>query len=164
MKTCSKCKEAKPLESFPVNKKVKCGRASCCKSCGSAYIKKLYAENPDKKLAKRKQVSEWAKNNKERHKRYYPKYYARVKASPELHFKLAKSLEARARKALNNAITLGKIERMPCKICGAKGEAHHSSYDESQWLNVEWLCRIHHRAWHRLFLVDRPEASLPLSN
>lgn len=47
-----------------------------------------------------------------------------------------------------NALRLGVLERQPCEVCGAeKSEAHHPEYNRP--LDVQWLCRSHHRARHR---------------
>lgn len=63
---------------------------------------------------------------------------------------------------VNHAIRDGKLKRMPCEICGdSKSEAHHCDY--SKPLEIQWLCKAHHVAWHRLFIpentvqVDVPE-------
>jgi hypothetical protein len=40
----------------------------------------------------------------------------------------------------------GKIERQPCKICGADAEMHHPDYAKPR--EVEWLCRDHHLKHH----------------
>lgn len=49
---------------------------------------------------------------------------------------------------VQNAIRLGLLERQPCQVCGAeKSEAHHPDYDRP--LEVQWLCRKHHKAAHR---------------
>ena len=39
MKTCSKCKEAKPLDSFFRDSSENCGRRSCCRECSSKRSK-----------------------------------------------------------------------------------------------------------------------------
>ena len=36
MKTCTKCKESKELEDFPINLRMKTGRGSWCRKCGAA--------------------------------------------------------------------------------------------------------------------------------
>lgn len=52
-----------------------------------------------------------------------------------------------ARKKLSKALERGKIERLPCEICGtSKSESHHPDYDAP--LAVVWLCRTHHRQIH----------------
>ena len=40
------------------------------------------------------------------------------------------------------------LEPKPCKICGDKAEAHHEDYDKP--LEVQWLCKVHHREAHTL--------------
>lgn len=38
-KTCSKCSETKPLDSFSRERRMRCGRRSDCKGCGAGYRK-----------------------------------------------------------------------------------------------------------------------------
>lgn len=46
------------------------------------------------------------------------------------------------------AIKKGIITKTPCEICGAiEVEAHHSDYTKP--LEVIFLCRKHHREWHK---------------
>ena len=54
----------------------------------------------------------------------------------------------RARSAINHEIRVGRVERQPCEVCGSSwAEAHHEDYTRP--LDVRWLCRPHHLAWHR---------------
>lgn len=47
------------------------------------------------------------------------------------------------RAKLRRAVTAGKIEKLPCDICGSsKVEAHHQDYNKP--FDVVWLCRRHH--------------------
>lgn len=49
--------------------------------------------------------------------------------------------------AVQNALRLGLIEKLPCAVCGdPKSEAHHEDYDRPY--DVQWLCRAHHKAVH----------------
>ena len=52
----------------------------------------------------------------------------------------------RARWRLQNAIRRGRLERLPCEVCGAKAQAHHDDY--SKPLDVRWLCKLHHEQVH----------------
>jgi hypothetical protein len=53
-----------------------------------------------------------------------------------------------ADREVKGAITDGSLVRQPCETCGKlASEAHHDDY--SKPLDVRWLCRKHHRAWHR---------------
>lgn len=55
--------------------------------------------------------------------------------------------KADARRAVRNALRSGRLTKRPCWICGDdRSEAHHPDY--SRPLDVEWLCRKHHRAAH----------------
>lgn len=49
MKTCSSCKERKPLSDFPKHNGFKDGRNSKCKVCKSAQQRLHYSENGDRK-------------------------------------------------------------------------------------------------------------------
>lgn len=63
--------------------------------------------------------------------------------------------KAAAHKAVQDAVRAGRLTRQPCEVCGApKAHAHHDSYAPEHRLDVRWLCRPHHRAWHEV--NDRP--------
>lgn len=54
----------------------------------------------------------------------------------------------RATNAVNNALRLGKMIKMPCQICGnINSFAHHDNYNYP--LAVRWLCDFHHKDWHK---------------
>lgn len=51
------------------------------------------------------------------------------------------------------AIVDGEIKKQPCAVCGSqKSEAHHNDYTDPY--DIHWFCRLHHRAWHRVFLAE----------
>lgn len=54
--------------------------------------------------------------------------------------------KAKAHRAIEYAVTSGKLQRAPCVICGAKAQAHHEDY--SKPLRVIWLCHSHHVERH----------------
>ncbi|WJN63860.1 baseplate wedge protein [Erwinia phage Fougasse] len=54
----------------------------------------------------------------------------------------------RATNAVNNAIRLGRMIKMPCQTCGnTKSFAHHDNYNFP--LAVRWLCDRCHKEWHK---------------
>lgn len=55
-------------------------------------------------------------------------------------------LKHRAHNMISKAIMRGKILPMPCLVCGADAEAHHTDYDAP--LMVIWLCPPHHKEVH----------------
>ncbi len=49
--------------------------------------------------------------------------------------------------ATRSALRKGLLQCQPCAVCGnPKADAHHS--DHRRPLEVEWLCRLHHRRLH----------------
>lgn len=54
--------------------------------------------------------------------------------------------QVKAQHAVTNAIRDGRLERLPCEICGEWAEAHHTDYTKP--LDVRWLCPAHHREEH----------------
>lgn len=128
-KNCIKCGERKPLEEFYVHARMADGRLNKCKECCLDYAatRRVLSERPREidrrrwKEGKKKPTNraEWAKRNPEKYK---------------------------AQNAVSNAIRDGRLERQPCRRCGAKAHAHHADY--SKPLEVDWLCARHHAMEH----------------
>jgi len=62
------------------------------------------------------------------------------------------------------AIKLGKLKKQVCEICGdTEVHAHHEIY--SNYLNVRWLCPIHHKAIHSIFnAINKLENNIAIYN
>ena len=44
----------------------------------------------------------------------------------------------------------GELIPEPCE-CGSKDvQGHHDNYKRKYWLQVRWLCKACHDAWHKL--------------
>lgn len=89
---------------------------------------------------------------KECHSRYNKEHYRKNKhVFQERDRKYAKSsVKTKAVAAVAGAIKKGKLIRQSCEKCGAeKTDAHHDDYAKP--LEVRWLCRSHHIAWHAEF-------------
>lgn len=55
-----------------------------------------------------------------------------------------------ARSYANQYLKRGKIDRRCCRICGSPdAEMHHPNHELP--LQVTWLCRDHHLAWHEFW-------------
>ena len=63
MKTCSKCKEEKPLDAFSKDRTRADGLNYRCKTCKSAEASLRYKEDPEKVCS---QTTKWQKQNKEK--------------------------------------------------------------------------------------------------
>jgi hypothetical protein len=134
VKQCFKCNESKPLDDFYKHPAMGDGRLGKCKECTKLDVSKHYIDTHDERRAyerarfqrpeRKAKLIEYQRGMRERN----PEKYA-------------------ARNAVCNAIRDGVMERQPCEVCGdAKSEAHHTDY--SKPLDVQWLCRFHHRKAH----------------
>ena len=75
----------------------------------------------------------------------------------------ANPVKFKAKTAVNNAVKDGYLDKRPCQICGdPKSHGHHSSYDKSKWLEVIWLCPLHHKKAHRIGEALQLPPPLPL--
>lgn len=54
----------------------------------------------------------------------------------------------RAQGLVQHALRSGKLQKLPCMVCGEKAVAHHPDYDRP--LDVVWLCQPHHKQAHAL--------------
>lgn len=62
---------------------------------------------------------------------------------------------------VNKAVKAGRLDKMPCAVCGAsKVEGHHANgYEGAAALDVTWLCKTHHLIAHgrrRLYSWEKP--------
>lgn len=57
-------------------------------------------------------------------------------------------LKTNARARIRVLVYRGKLEKLPCTVCGnEKSQAHHADY--SKPLEIVWLCARHHKDLHR---------------
>ncbi len=120
MKECNTCKEVKPHDDFEPDKRKLSGCAGSCRLCRKLKYsgKERYAAQREKQLA----------------------YHKKMRVQRREVYK--------ARHDLYHAVEGGRIEKLPCEVCGEKNvEGHHEDY--SKPLEVKWLCRGHHRKLHR---------------
>lgn len=119
-KTCSKCKQSKPIELFPRQKEKSDGCHSYCKECHHAWAK-WYRSTPKDKESSRKRVKKWQADNKHKHATH---------------------------ESLHRAIRSKRVIRPNfCENCRkeCKPEAHHhKGYAREFRFDVIWLCRSCH--------------------
>ena len=174
-KVCRGCGQEKALDSFHVNRRAGDGRHTRCKDCVSAYMQTLpdsrlrgrvgrpflTDEQMQTKRCPRcgvvKALSEFSSNSSARRgvqnfcrdclpsvRRVSQK---RRWANPVSRWK------AQVRILTGYAIRLGLLIPKPCEQltstslrCRGEEQAHHDDY--SKPLEVRWLCRTHHAAYH----------------
>ena len=101
------------------------------------------------------------------HRQIHADYYRAYKAE---HYKPDGKYTKKARQeiygysaahnATKRAIKSGRLQKMPCEMCGTRNwiHAHHDDYRKP--LDVMWLCPTHHKARHA-FLRYLNENSQP---
>lgn len=130
LKRCGKCQEWLTEDRFYSSANKYDGLASYCRPCSREYTRGR-AKLPHVKATRTK----WAKGQgRQVIKRYQSKNWPKK----------------RAQLAVKKAVEAGEIVKPnSCSSCG-KGctpEGHHDDYANE--LDVRWLCRLCHRAWHR---------------
>mgnify|MGYP001576705713 CR=1 FL=1 len=94
---------------------------------------------------------EYRKRNLKKMRAYQKEYNRKWRSvngySNEEKWKKNNPIKLAAQKILRYAVKIGKIKKLPCKVCGKKRSVgHHPDY--SKPLKVIWLCHIHHREYH----------------
>lgn len=94
-----------------------------------------------------------AKYKKSRKGRLAEKKYLSSEAKKEAakRYRLRNASKIRARKLLQYAFKMGRIEKLPCEACGSEeSQAHHEDY--SKPMDVKWFCNLHHSHVHHGWL------------
>jgi hypothetical protein len=133
-KTCFKCGLHKELSEFYKHPMMADGRLGKCKEC----TKKDVAENYAKRRPEKSEYDQKRFQNPERKQKAieYARKYRQM--NPD---------RARAHRAVAYYVRTGKMQRLPCEVCGeSRSQAHHEDYGKP--LEVRWLCFRHHREAH----------------
>ena len=151
-KKCNKCHRELSLGNFYNRADSVDGKRNDCKDCHnqSGWI---YARRPEVKKRRRFHVQRYlAKgNNREKSNKRRREYHAKHKDRDyEIH-KISSDkyrVRQKARHRLRYMVSVGKIVRGLCVICGnPKTQGHHADYTKP--LDVQWLCAKHHGETHR---------------
>ena len=131
-KTCKKCNKEKPISEFYMAGTT---RDTSCKICRKLAIRKYRDANIEKVRAYDR------KRGEEEHRKALCIVNTRNRRKDPDGYIASHNAVARALKS-------GKIERLPCCMCGTteKIHAHHDDYLKP--LEVMWLCVTHHKSRH----------------
>lgn len=111
------------------------------------WKRKNYLKHREKELARKKRYHQTEKGR------------AVLYASIEK-YRTSAPLKYEARLLVRAGVRNGRVQRMPCEICGKQNShAHHEDY--SRPYDVRWLCTAHHGEVHR---KSSPTAPSSLSN
>lgn len=157
VKQCTKCDELKPISEFGKHKLGKDGLRPCCKLCHCKQSKQWSKANPlKKKLQNRIYHRENRLKNRDKqiqHGREYRKENRASEANRLREWRRANKNKHQAHIAVRQAILKGELKKQTCRICNyADTEAHHCDY--SKPLDILWFCKVHHAAWHKVFIAE----------
>lgn len=147
-KTCFKCLESLPLNSFYVHKAMADGRLNKCKNCTKKQVVIYQKLNREKVLAYDK------KRNMIPQRLDAIKAFSKTEAGKKIQRKAQQTYRhehpdrKHAHSLVFQALKNGLLNRLPCIVCGETAEAHHPDY--SRPLDVIWLCSMHYREVHRM--------------
>lgn len=134
-KQCFRCGESKPLSEFYTHPMMGDGHLGKCKECTKR----------DVRANRRIKLEQYREYDRDRFKNDPERRAAQYAYTAQLEEKYPE--KRRARHMVSNAIRDGRLIRKPCEVCGhLKAEAHHDDY--SKPLDVRWLCKDHHEAFH----------------
>lgn len=154
-KTCTKCRQTKPIEEFGVYKRSPDGHKPRCKVCYREDNNNAYAELPDdKKVTRYEKAKQWVSSHREKMtewqrswRRSHPektyqinqKYY---ESNPEI---------VQAHRAVAYAVNRKRIQPADSFVCSAcktkqaQDYHHYMGYAKEHRLDVIPLCRACHR-------------------
>lgn len=150
MKVCRGCQQAKPLEQFYAHPKMADGHLNKCIDCVKARV---YAHR-EKNIDSIRQYDR--RRSKLDHRVAARIAYMQTDKGKEVKRKACKNYKERfpityaAHIVTHNALRDGRlIRKESCEQCSSTLfiEAHHDDYTKP--LDVRWLCRACHYAWHR---------------
>lgn len=149
MKRCFKCGEEKPIQEFSIHRRMKDGHLNKCKACARDYAR-LHRKEINPSYYKPYEDSRWDRPDRVAARKAYQRTdrgrAALAIASRRFAEKYPEKRSAHC--AVANALRGGKLQRLPCEVCGTtKAHAHHDDY--SKPLVVRWLCAVHHAEHHK---------------
>lgn len=149
MKRCFKCGLELPETEFYRHRDMNDGLLGKCKPCTREDVRLNKATNREY-YRRYEQLRNLDPQRKAARAEYQKS--ARGKASADRARKMHEAREPFKRGAalmVGNAVRDGKLIKGPCIVCGfPETDGHH--FDYSKPLEVIWLCRHHHAAYHKI--------------
>lgn len=142
LKTCTKCGEAKSLADFY-------SRQAVCKVCYRSKVRANRLANIDRFRAYDRERGSRPDRIAARKSYQQTEAFKDSHAKASKKYRLTHAVKKKATTAVGNALRNGRLQKLPCWVCGAaNSEAHHPDY--SAPLAVVWLCDHHHKETHKL--------------
>lgn len=146
-KSCFKCLETKPLSGFYKHSKMRDGYLNKCIECAKADV------HANRQLRLNYYQAYDRSRGCELSRIEARKAYASTESGKAVILRgkrkwaEANPLRIAATVAVRNAVRDGRLQKLPCFVCGVAAEAHHPDY--SLPLAVSWLCDQHHKQVHK---------------
>jgi hypothetical protein len=142
-KTCFKCGETKPLDSFYKHPMMADGRLGKCAECTRADVRANRA-------ARVEYYQAYDRNrNRDPQRIFERKERERDKSAPPR--PEASPIKRAARTALGNAVRDGRLKKPPeCEICAVSDDRLHGHHEDyTRPLDVIWVCAACHAFIHK---------------
>ena len=140
MKKCKSCNKDKELSEFHKHTIAPDGLRYSCKPCRRMEAQLYNRDRPKSEASKK-----WRKNN---HDKFIAQSRRTYKRNPHKY-----SARRAVRDALrNNTLVKPSHCCINTERCNGSIDGHHPNYTKP--LEVQWLCRTHHLAWHKLFTTE----------
>lgn len=155
-KKCCECGLEKPHTDFyrrVWRRGTRQGLTSLCRVCLTKRASCWQGKNRERVRAYNRKRSAVLGESLRSKQKESAKKYARQKILALKEYKRKNYHKVYAKDIVATAIKRGKMIKEPCVICGrTKVHGHHCDYRHPK--SVIWLCPLHHRAWHRVFLTE----------
>lgn len=151
-KRCPRCKNTKPLDAFPIDRRSRDGHNCHCKVCRKE-MKQIYMNRPEATERTR------AHDKKRRVKRKLDSGYRENQLAWHKKNPLAKKAYTQLHKAIHKGV-ISKASKCICVKCGKNAQHyhHHNGYSEGHELDVVALCCSCHRTIHDLLPGRSPSS------
>lgn len=138
MKSCNRCLDTKPFESFSKDKYKKDGYTTICKDCRKKYMSSYYNKNRDAII---KNVQGWYEDNKQYRSTYRRKHYESNKGAYNAATRARQAAKLKATPSWANLEQIKRIYTACASITKRTGVEHH--VDHIIPLQGESVCGLH---------------------
>lgn|SRR3990167_9205851 len=149
LKPCLSCRQIKTISEYYKHPAMTDGHLGKCKECCKRDARNNRATNLDYYIEYDKQRA-MLPHRVEARKRYInTKRGKQLSNAAKKRWRAKNGDRCAAHTILRNAVKYGKINKMPCEVCGSKIRIHGHHEDYSKPLDVKWLCSKHHTEIHK---------------
>lgn len=150
MKACTICAVEKDLSEFNNHNTSRDGKRNQCRECRKKRVDdKIAAQRADPAWRIKKRAYNRACMRELRDKGRLKKASPAEAVAASKIYRETNRMAVRAQWAVKKAIKSGRLDRLPCEVCGdPKSHAHHRSYAREDRLKVVFLCAAHHHEEH----------------